>query len=104
MMVVVVCAAPPRLRGRLAVWLLEVRSGVYVGNYSGKVREMVWEQVVSYIEHGDAIMTWTDSSEQGFGFLTVGKSRRMPVQFDGFTLVQIESGETPFDAVPLPST
>ena len=31
MLVIVVENAPPRLRGRLAVWLLEVRAGVYVG-------------------------------------------------------------------------
>jgi hypothetical protein len=29
MLVIVVENAPPRLRGRLAVWLLEVRAGVY---------------------------------------------------------------------------
>jgi CRISPR-associated endoribonuclease Cas2 subtype I-E len=34
MLVIVLENAPPRLRGRLAVWLLEVRAGVYVGNYS----------------------------------------------------------------------
>ena len=42
MMVIVVENAPPRLRGRLAVWLLEVRAGVYLGNYSRRVREMIW--------------------------------------------------------------
>ena len=39
MMVIVVENAPPRLRGRLAVWLLEIRAGVYVGRYSRRVRE-----------------------------------------------------------------
>ncbi|MEP4424037.1 MAG: type I-E CRISPR-associated endoribonuclease Cas2e, partial [Nitratireductor sp.] len=34
MIVVVVSNAPPRLHGRLAVWLLEVRAGVYLGVYS----------------------------------------------------------------------
>jgi CRISPR-associated protein (Cas_Cas2CT1978) len=37
MLVIVLENAPPRLRGRLAVWLLEIRAGVYVGNYSRKV-------------------------------------------------------------------
>jgi CRISPR-associated protein Cas2 len=39
-MVIAVENAPPRLRGRLAVWLLEIRAGVYVGDYSVKVR--IW--------------------------------------------------------------
>jgi CRISPR-associated endoribonuclease Cas2 subtype I-E len=38
MLVIVLENAPPRLRGRLAVWLLEIRAGVYVGDYSAKVR------------------------------------------------------------------
>jgi len=41
MLVIVTENAPPRLRGRLAVWLVEVRAGVYVGTYSVKVREMI---------------------------------------------------------------
>ena len=45
MLVIVVENAPPRLRGRLAVWLLELRAGVYVGTYSRRTREMIWEQV-----------------------------------------------------------
>ena len=32
MMVIVLTNAPPRLRGRLAAWLLEVRAGVFVGD------------------------------------------------------------------------
>ena len=44
MLVVVTEAVPPRLRGRLAVWLLEVRAGVYVGDVSRHIREMIWQQ------------------------------------------------------------
>ncbi|MDR2689021.1 MAG: type I-E CRISPR-associated endoribonuclease Cas2e, partial [Azoarcus sp.] len=52
MLVIVLENAPPRLRGRMAVWLLEVRAGVYVGNYSRKVREHIWSQVEAGIEDG----------------------------------------------------
>lgn len=34
MMVIVVENAPPRLRGRLSLWLAEVRAGVYVGVFN----------------------------------------------------------------------
>ena len=44
MVVVVTENVPPRLRGRLAIWLLEVRAGVYVGDVSRRVREMIWNQ------------------------------------------------------------
>lgn len=87
MMVVVVANAPPRLRGRLAAWLLEVRAGVYVGDYSARTREMIWEQVVAYIEEGDGVMIWKAPTDQGFDFATTGRNRRMPVDFDGLKLV-----------------
>ena len=54
MLVIVLENAPPRLRGRLAVWLLEVRAGVYVGNYGRKVREHIWAQVEDALEDGNA--------------------------------------------------
>ena len=53
MLVIVVENASPRLRGRLAIWLLEIRAGVYVGNYSKKVREYIWEQVKGGRGDGD---------------------------------------------------
>lgn len=87
MMVVVVTNAPPRLRGRLAAWLLEVRAGVYVGEYSARTRERIWAQVEAYIDAGDAVMVWKAPTDQGFDFLTCGANRRMPVDFDGLKLV-----------------
>lgn len=87
MMVIVVENAPPRLRGRLAAWLLEVRAGVYVGKYSKKVREMIWQQVTGFIEDGNAVMAWATSTEGGFGLATCGGNRRVPVDMDGMTLV-----------------
>ena len=47
MLVIVVENAPPRLRGRLAVWLLEVRAGVYIGDYGRRVREMIWGEILA---------------------------------------------------------
>lgn len=88
MLVIVVSNAPPRLRGRLAAWLLEIRAGVFVGDYSARTRERIWEQVVCYIESGDAVMVWRAPTDQGFEFKTVGRNRSVPVDFDGLTLVQ----------------
>ena len=87
MLVIVVESAPPRLRGRLAAWLLEVRAGVFVGDYSARTRERIWAQVVAYIDEGDAVMVWKAPTEQGFDFLTTGKNRRVPVDFDGLKLI-----------------
>lgn len=86
-MVVVVSNAPPRLRGRLAAWLVEIRAGVYVGDYSRRTREMIWDQVLGGLGDGDAVLVWEAPTDQGYDFLTAGKNRRMPVDFDGLKLV-----------------
>lgn len=87
MLVIVVENAPPRLRGRLAIWLLEVRAGVYVGKLSRKVRQMIWKQVEAGIEDGNAVMAWSTNTESGFDFVTIGRNRRVPVEWDGLKLV-----------------
>lgn len=87
MLVIVLENAPPRLRGRMAVWLLEVRAGVYVGQYSRRVREHIWEHVEEGIEDGNAVMMWRSKSEAGYEFKTLGASRRIPADFDGVQLV-----------------
>ena len=87
MLVIVLENAPPRLRGRLAIWLLEIRAGVYVGNYSAKVRDSIWSQVKEGIENGIAVMACRTNSEAGFDFVTVGRNRRIPVELEGAKLV-----------------
>lgn len=88
MITVVTEAVPSRLRGRLAVWLLEIRAGVYVGDVSRRVREMIWFQVNELAEDGNVVMAWATNTESGFDFITYGKNRRMPVNVDGLRLVR----------------
>ncbi len=87
LLVVVTENVPPRLRGRLAIWLLEVRAGVYVGDISRKVREMIWYQISELAEEGNVVMAWATNTESGFEFQTLGENRRMPVDLDGLRLV-----------------
>lgn len=58
MVVVVTENVPPRLRGRLAIWLLEIRAGVYVGDVSKRVREMIWQQITQLGGAGNVVMAW----------------------------------------------
>jgi CRISPR-associated protein Cas2 len=87
MLVIVVENVPPRLRGRLAIWMLEVRAGVYVGDYSVKVRDMMWNHIEEGIEEGNVVMMWDAPTESGFDFVTLGKNRRIPIAIDGIKLV-----------------
>ena len=102
MLVIVVENVPHRLRGRLAVWLLEVRAGVYVGHTSRRVREMIWSTVIKGCGEGNAVMAWSTNTESGFDFLTWGSNRREPVEMDGIKLVSfmpenIEDGASNFE-------
>ena len=65
MMVIVVENAPPRLRGRLSLWLAEVRAGVYVGVYGRRVRERIWDEVKTMIEGGNAVIAWASPNDRG---------------------------------------
>ena len=94
MLVIVLENAPPRLRGRLAIWLLEIRAGVYVGNYSSKVRDHIWKQVEAGLGDGNAVMAWRANNEAGFDFITMGTNRRIPVELDGAKLVSFLPVET----------
>ncbi len=85
--VVVTENIPPRLRGRLAIWLLEVRAGVYIGDVSRRTREMIWQQLSEGSEDGNVVMAWASTSESGYDFQTLGPNRREPIDFDGLRLV-----------------
>ena len=88
MLVIVTEAVPPRLRGYLARWLLEIRAGVYVGKYSIRVREALWETVCREKGTGNAVLAWSAPNESGFQFMACGENARRPVDWDGMQLVQ----------------
>jgi len=90
MMVIVVENAPPRLRGRLSLWLAEIRAGTYVGVYSARVRERIWKETCAMIGEGSACLVWSAPTDSGFDFLAIGPNRRDPDDFDGLTLVRFK--------------
>lgn len=94
-LVVVTENVPPRLRGRLAIWLLEVRAGVYIGNTSRKTREMIWEQLEAGHEQGSVVIAWASNAESGYDFQTLGENRREPIDYDGLRLVAFRGSDPP---------
>lgn len=90
MLVIVSENIPPRLRGRFGVYMIEIRPGVFVGDLSRRVREMLWKFVKEYSEDGSVVMVWTTNSESGYDFLTWGKNRRELIDYDGLKLVSFK--------------
>ena len=99
MLVIATENIPPRLRGRLAIWLVEVRAGVYVGNPSTRLRDFIWKQTEQGLEDGNAIMAWNTNTESGYDFQTLGINRRTPVDFDGIRLVSFLPQDSEEDAL-----
>jgi CRISPR-associated protein Cas2 len=91
MLVIVLENTTSRLRGRLTLWLLEIRAGVYIGDYSVKVRDMIWENVEAEFNDGNiqgsAFMMWSAKNEIGFDFKVLGENRRIPREMDGIKLI-----------------
>jgi len=94
-LVVVTENVPPRLRRRIAIWLLEVRAGVYIGDISRRGREMIWEQLCNGYDQGNVVMAWASNNESGYEFQTLGDNRRLPVEFDGLYLVSFHPTDKP---------
>ena len=74
----------------MAIWLLEVRAGVYIGDVSRRTREMIWEHLVEGYEDGNVVMAWSSPNESGYEFQTLGENRRLPVEYDGLFLVAFQ--------------
>ena len=91
MIVVVLTACPPGLRGDLTRWLLEISPGVFVGHVSSRVRERLWERIVDMVKDGRATMVYSARNEQHLAF-KVHRADWGPVDCDGLELIKRPSG------------
>jgi len=87
MLVIVTENAPSRLTGYLSRFLVEIRAGVFIGNYGARIRETLWSTVCKEIKDGNAVIAWSTNNESGYDFETVGANRRLPTIFEGLKLV-----------------
>ena len=97
MIVLSMTNCPPRLRGDLSKWLLEINTGVYVGNASARVREALWKRVCENILDGQATMVFTANNEQRMEFYVHNTSWK-PVDLDGIRLMKHPNGSAAEDS------
>jgi CRISPR-associated protein Cas2 len=78
-------------RGELTRWLLEPKSGVFVGNVSARVRDKLWKMVCGDMapDNGGMLIYSTSETEQGFIIKTCGITGRTLVDIEGLFLVKI---------------
>ncbi|MEU7428804.1 type I-E CRISPR-associated endoribonuclease Cas2e [Streptomyces sp. NPDC040750] len=99
MVVIATTAVPDHLRGALSRWTSEVVPGIFVGSVSARVRDELWHAVTEVVGDGAAILIHPAATEQGYAIRTAGSRRRVPVDFDGLTLIRMTAApkvkETP---------
>ena len=91
MIVMTVEAVPASLRGELSRWLIEVQPGVYVGNATALVRDLLWDKVVQHVGIGRCTQMYRANTEQGFAIRLHGDPRRTLVNIDGFQLIAVRN-------------
>ena len=87
MVVLSITNCPPRLRGDLSKWLMEINTGVYIGRVSARVREELWLRICENIRDGQATMIYSAANAQGYQIL-VHNTCWEPVDYDGITLMK----------------
>ena len=89
MVVMILESVPGRLRGVLTRWMLEPKTGVFVGHLSAMVRDRLWEKCCNAKGTGGVVQVWSTNSEQGFQMRMHGNTKRQIVEVEGLQLVMI---------------
>jgi CRISPR-associated protein Cas2 len=89
MIVMLLEKVPLRLRGELTRWLIEPRSGVFVGHVNAMVRERLWEKCCNARGAGGVVQLWSTNNEQRFAMRMSGETSRQIVEMEGLQLIQI---------------
>ena len=87
MIVITLTKVPKSLRGDLTKWCQEVQSGVYVGNFNARIRDLLWERILSNIGKGEATLIYSTNNELGYTFKTTRKDKEI-IDFDGIPLLK----------------
>lgn len=77
------------LRGEISRWMIEPKTGVFVGNLSAMVRDKLWEKAQQSTKDGAGMLIYNCKSEQGFNIRTFGDTSREPVNMEGLWLIKV---------------
>ncbi len=88
MVVMILERVTPALRGEITRWMLEPKSGVFVGSLSALVRDKLWEIVCKKGNGGGCILIYSSNTEQGFRLRMWGLPTRWLQDFEGLSLIK----------------
>ena len=88
MLVMILERCPASLKGALSRWLIEPRSGVFLGNPSARVRDELWQMASDRCKEGSVVQIWSDRRPQGYNYRVQGQPGRELVDCEGVALVR----------------
>ena len=86
MIVIALSRVPASLRGDLTKWCQEIQTGIYVGRFSARIRDLLWERIQKNIGSGEATIVYTTNNELGYAFRSTRADREV-VNYDGIPLL-----------------
>jgi CRISPR-associated protein Cas2 len=97
MVVLMLERVPATLRGELSRWMIEPRTGVFVGQLSAMVRDRLWQMAVEGAGRvkradggvGGAMLLYSSPTEQGYQIRVFGDTGRAVREWEGLMLVHI---------------
>lgn len=88
MVIILLEKVPASLRGELTRWMIEPKTGVFVGKLSAMVRDRLWDRVCTGNTTGAGMLVHAIDSEQGYTFRLHGTTSKTVVDFDGLSLIR----------------
>lgn len=89
MVVLILERVPASLRGELSRWMLEPRTGVFVGKLSAIVRDKLWQKASHGAKGGAGMLIFSSQTEQGFSVRMFGDTTRAMMDWEGLLLVHV---------------
>lgn len=90
MVTIILERVPSSLRRELTRWMIEPKTGVFVGTMSAAVRERLWLKVLEKMKGGGCFLAYPSPNEQGFIIRSEGDTDRQIVDMDGLQLIKIK--------------
>lgn len=87
MVIMILEKVPQALRGELTRWLVEVKTGVYIGHLTGMVRDRLWEKCNLGRKAGTVFQAWSTNTEQKYRMRIAGDPTKEVITVEGLELV-----------------
>lgn len=97
MVVMILEKVSASVRGELTRWLLEIRSGVFIGHVNARVRDKLWEKCAYKNNSGGVLQAWNSNTEQHYTMRMCGDTSRWIVEEEGLQLIKIPGESEKFE-------